>query len=586
MAGNVVTAILSSSLLLAKLPQTTTNGLSLLGTLNAPLLADFLASSISGFPWGSRTAATTNPYEQSPTTGILRSYDFTIARGFLAPDGVNKSVLLVNGQFPAPTIEANWGDTIQINVHNQITGPEEGTALHWHGILQRATPWFDGVPAVQQCPIPPGKSLTYRFKADLYGSTWYHSHYSAQYAGGLVGPLIVHGPKNVAYDKDLGPVLLTDWNHDDYFTLVEDTMKPGGFPPPSDNNLINGKMNYDCSLIPAGGPACTPNAGISKFKFTKGKKHRLRLINASAEAIQRFTIDNHTMTVFANDFVPIQPYTTNVVTLGVGQRTDVVVEATLDSDAAVFMRSFISGCSAGKQPLALAAIYYENADTTKTPVSIATTFDDSHCGNDPLDKTIPFFPFPATSAPATTETVDITIARNATGSLEWFMNGSSFRANYNHPILLLANAGNTSYPFDPQWNVHNFGTNNSVRIIIQNHSGAAHPMHLHGHNFNVLAEGTGTWDNTIAHIQNTQRRDVQLVQPNGFIVVQYNTDNPGVWPLHCHIAWHVSAGLYINTMEQTTLIKQRIIPQTIVQTCRDWADFTNTVVVDQIDSGL
>lgn len=54
-------------------------------------------------------------------------------------------------------------------------------------ILQRATPWFDGVPSVQQCPIAPGKSLTYQFKADLYGSTWYHSHYSAQYAGGLLG---------------------------------------------------------------------------------------------------------------------------------------------------------------------------------------------------------------------------------------------------------------------------------------------------------------------------------------------------------------------------------------------------------------
>ena len=134
--------------------------------------------------------------------------------------------------------------------------------------------------------------------------------------------------------------------------------------------------------------------------------------------------------------------------------------------------------------------------------------------------------------------------------------------------------------------MYNFGNNNSVRIIINNKSGAAHPMHLHGHNFNVLAEGTGAWDGTIAHIQNTQRRDVQLLQPNGFIVIQYNTDNPGVWPLHCHIAWHVSAGLYINTMEQTAKIKQRIIPQTIVQTCRDWADFTNTVVVDQIDSGL
>lgn len=60
--------------------------------------------------------------------------------------------------------------------------------------------WMDGVPSVQQCPIPPGKSFTYTFTADLYGTSWYHSHYSAQYAGGLVGPMIIHGPKTVPYD--------------------------------------------------------------------------------------------------------------------------------------------------------------------------------------------------------------------------------------------------------------------------------------------------------------------------------------------------------------------------------------------------
>ena len=100
-------------------------------------------------------------------------------------------------------------------------------------------------------------------------------------------------------------------------------------------------------------------------------------------------------------------------------------------------------------------------------------------------------------------------------------------------------------------------------------------MHLHGHNFNVLAEGTGAWDGkTIVHIQNTQRRDVQLLQPNGYLVIQYNTDNPGVWPLHCHIAWHVSGGLYINAMEQTPSIKNYQVPSTVAQTCRDWADYS------------
>ena len=54
-------------------------------------------------------------------------------------------------------------------------------------LLQRNTPWYDGVPSVQQCPIAPGKSLRYQFKADLFGTSWYHSHYSAQYAGGAFG---------------------------------------------------------------------------------------------------------------------------------------------------------------------------------------------------------------------------------------------------------------------------------------------------------------------------------------------------------------------------------------------------------------
>ena len=88
-------------------------------------------------------------------------------------------------------IEANWGDTIQVAVTNNIDN--EGTSLHWHGILQKGTPWYDGVPSVQQCPIAPGKTFTYTFNAETYGTTWYHSHYSAQYADGLLGPLIIYG---------------------------------------------------------------------------------------------------------------------------------------------------------------------------------------------------------------------------------------------------------------------------------------------------------------------------------------------------------------------------------------------------------
>jgi FtsP/CotA-like multicopper oxidase with cupredoxin domain len=60
--------------------------------------------------------------------------------------------------------------------------------------------WFDGVPGVQQCPIAPNGTFTYSFLADLYGTSWWHSHYSAQYNAGIFGPMIIHGPQTTPYD--------------------------------------------------------------------------------------------------------------------------------------------------------------------------------------------------------------------------------------------------------------------------------------------------------------------------------------------------------------------------------------------------
>lgn len=79
-------------------------------------------------------------------------------------------------------------------------------------------------------------------------------------------------------------------------------------------------------------------------------------------------------------------------------------------------------------------------------------------------------------------------------------------------------------------------------------------MHLHGHNFFILSEGGGVWDGGAGNYDNQPRRDTQILRqadPNGgasHLAVQFKTDNPGVWPLHCHRAWHVSSGLYINLL--------------------------------------
>jgi hypothetical protein len=121
-----------------------------------------------------------------PTT---REYVFNITRGFGAPDGWTKSMILVNGQSPGPLIEANTGDRIRVTINNLM--PEESTTIHWHGIDQRNSAWMDGVQGVTQCAIPPGESFDYEFDLiDQRGTFWYHSHVSVQYTDGLFGPIV------------------------------------------------------------------------------------------------------------------------------------------------------------------------------------------------------------------------------------------------------------------------------------------------------------------------------------------------------------------------------------------------------------
>ncbi|KAI9734864.1 MAG: hypothetical protein M1834_001944 [Cirrosporium novae-zelandiae] len=576
------------------LPQRMTNGNSLLGTLQAPKLPHYLdGPMVSGLPWGLATTKNTDPYTQPPITGVIRSYTFNISRGMIAPDGYLKSGMIINDQFPGPTIEANWGDTIQVTVKNNIEGPEEGTTIHWHGILQKTTPWMDGTPGGQQCPIAPGKSFTYQFQADLYGTTWYHSHYSSQYADGIFGPLIIHGPwdNTMGYDIDLGPVMLFDWYHNDYFSIVKQLVQSypqGQFPtlPKSDNTLINGKMYFNCSAA-ANGTSCTNDAGLSKFQFTSGKVHRLRLINSGSEAILKFSIDDHILQVIANDFVPINPYNTTVITLAVGQRTDILVYGSGDPSAAYWMRANLSSACSTPAPTnkgALAVVYYEDADTNYKPNTSSYNIDLSNCDNDPLNETVPSYPL-TPPEPDTTTTMVMTYEQNSTGSWNWLMDGITFRADYNSPVLLLANQGNYSYP--PEWNTINYGTNSSIRFIIQNNSPISHPMHLHGHNVYVLNEGPGTWDGTIINPSNPQRRDVQDVLANGYLVIQMDADNPGLWSLHCHIAGHLSGGMAFNVLERPEDIRKNYqIPYVMAQTCRDWSAYTGNHIPDQIDSGI
>ncbi|KAI0025995.1 Cupredoxin [Xylariomycetidae sp. FL0641] len=618
------------------------DSLSVLGTPYAPYLPKcLLDSNETQCPWGAFNVTNTNQYTTRPDTGVTRHYDFTVTKLTAAPDGVDNEVILVNGQFPGPLVECNWGDWLEVTVYNNVS--DEGTSVHFHGLLQQETPWMDGVPGVSQCPITPGGSFTYRFKPDLYGSSWWHSHWESQYGSGMSGPVVVYGPNHVEFDIDVGPVVVTDYFHEYYTGIVQGFLERRVEVTMSDNNLINGKNNYNGNDAP-----------LASFNFTSGKVHKLRLINTSAFAVEKISIDGYNMTVIANDFVPINPYITDVVTLSAGQRTDVLVTATGGSTDSMWLRAYKSpDCSPGKEGsyLALAAIFYEDADRAQAPTtSPGPNAYSDYCGNDDLSLTVPALAL-TPPEPSFTEIVPIELRPNGSSNL-WYMANRTFRVDYNDPQLLNAKQADLDFPYIQ--NVHNYGSNSSVRLVIENPGFQPHPMHIHGHNMFVLQEGPcadnatifphgqgeqahmmspgqvsntygghkpgekpkrgvsvstaedylerrqtdstkgqtignyGTcWDGSIVNPSNPQRRDVQMLLPGSYIVIQWTQDNPGVWPLHCHIAWHLSAGFNWMILERPDdIVNDLEIPDAMSQTCTDWDAWTNEHVVDQIGDGL
>lgn len=146
------------------------NGPSKYGTAEMETLPKYYGGG-SQTPWGGITTTNANPYKSCPLTGATRSYDFTVAECDIRPDGVEtKKAVCVNGQFPGPLIEADYGDMIRVKVTNKLH--DEGTSMHWHGFLQTGMNQMDGVPGVTQCPIAPNDTMTYEFRAELYGSAW------------------------------------------------------------------------------------------------------------------------------------------------------------------------------------------------------------------------------------------------------------------------------------------------------------------------------------------------------------------------------------------------------------------------------
>jgi len=185
---------------------------------------------------------------------------------------------------------------------------------------------MDGVNGITQCPIAPGDYFQYKFNVTQYGSSWYHSHYSVQYADGAVGPMTIHGPSSDEWDETINPpLIMTDWGHNSAFEAVATHQLLNR------DILLNGRGNvtrYNNSITNETTIQDPYSITFERPRIGQAvKKYLLSIINTSFETTFVFSIDNHNLTVISADFVPILPYKASSILVGIGQRYNVIVEA-------------------------------------------------------------------------------------------------------------------------------------------------------------------------------------------------------------------------------------------------------------------
>lgn len=540
-----------------------------------------------------------------PDTGVTREYWFEVKEVTISPDGFipPRLAMTINGTLPGPPLVADWGDWVVVHVTNHLYQAMNGSSIHWHGIRQNYTNPNDGVPSITQCPIAPGSTMTYKWRAGQYGSSWYHSHIGLQAWEGVYGAVIINGPATANYDVDKGALFLGDWTHETVDQLHQDVQLRGPVKKLS-NGLINGKNVYGNGTNTTGSPF--------HMKVEKGKSYRLRLVNPSIDTHWKFTIDNHTMTVIAMDLVPIKPFTTNVISLGmgsslglhcskytnpanalyVGQRYDIIITANQESVAESFWMRAIPAdkCSQNEMADNIRGIVYYGT-TPKQPRTQSSSFTDINlCEDELLTNLVPHVPknVDPPVSPVWDQNVTVSNTRNAENFFRWRFNSTSMNVSWENPTLMQVyhnelgfsnSSGVIELPFKDKW----------VYLFIQN-TAVTHPIHLHGHDFSILAQGqpgpgTPQWNGSII-TENSPRRDTAVLAGNGWLLLAFKTNNPGAWLMHCHIGWHVDEGLALQFIERQDEIRDLVDYTPFNNNCVAWDKYVQSQNIVQEDSGV
>lgn len=446
----------------------------------------------------------------------------------VAPDGVSRPAMAINGSIPGPTLFGDWGDTFVVHVTNSLSTSTNGTSIHFHGIRQNYTNPNDGVASITQCPAPPGSSITYTWKATQYGSTWYHSHFSLQAWEGVFGGIIINGPATANYDVDLGVMFLSDWDHQTVDELYVSAATSG--PPTLDTGLINGTNVY-------GDDGSTNQTGYRwNTTLSEGTTYRMRLVNPAVDTHWKFSIDNHTIGVIGMDLVPIEPYNTTILNIAMGQRYDIIIYTDGITDIATdfWLRAVPQdACSSNDNADNIKGII-SYGTSVSTPSTTGYDYTDS-CEDEDFSSLIPYVSKTVSSAVQNIQE-DVSIGESTSGYFLWYLNETTMSVEWDNPTLLqISNSRNGTTSFESDDAVVTLdGTDEWAHIIIQTTLAVPHPIHLHGFDFYVLAQGSGTYssDSVTLELENPPRRDTAILPASGYLVLAFQTDNPGAWLMH------------------------------------------------------
>jgi hypothetical protein len=230
-------------------------------------------------------------------------------------------------------------------------------------------------------------------------------------------------------------------------------------------------------------------------------------------------------------------------------------------------------------------VYY--GSTPSTPNTTAYPYVDN-CLDESISDLVPYLAQNAGSA-YWTELEETTKGLNSDNYIRWYLNNNTMQVAWKDPILLQVYENAKSFRNSDAL-IELPEANKWAYIVIETAMDTPHPIHLHGHDFVILAQGHGTYNSSdVKSLINPPRRDVATLPAYGHLALAFQTDNPGIWLLHCHIGWHAAEGLALQFLERKSEIRglfEHDDYSTLRSNCASWSAYEKDEDVWESDSGI